>query len=183
MLESRRHVYYDGIMVDSILGLLIFIFLGDWVGRNDYKLLLCLRLYLIINMSFWACPRFDSRSLQLHVVEVCSTALLESEHEFFVLQLSWVNLSRNLLLAYQSFGVVYGDLSTSPLYVYRSTFIGKLQNHENEDSILGAFSLIFWTITLIPLLKYVFIILDADDNGEGERYKVLFLIFVRIGGV
>ena len=83
------------------------------------------------------------------------------------LQLSWVNLSRNLLLAYQSLGVVYGDLSTSPLYVYTSTFLGKLQNHNNEEVIFGAFSLIFWTLTLIPLLKYVFILLSADDNGEG----------------
>jgi len=83
------------------------------------------------------------------------------------LQLSWVNLSKNLILAYQSFGVVYGDLSTSPLYVYTSIFKGKLQTHLNEDAIFGAFSLIFWTLTLIPLLKYVFIVLSADDNGEG----------------
>ena len=75
------------------------------------------------------------------------------------LHFSWVNLSRNLVLAYQSFGVVYGDLSTSPLYVYKSTFVGKLQNHHNEYTIFGAFSLIFWTLMLIPLLKYVFIIL------------------------
>lgn len=71
--------------------------------------------------------------------------------------------------------MVYGDFSTSPLYVYKSTFIGKLQTHENEDSIFGAFSLIFWTITLIPLLKYVFIMLSADDNGEGVP-KVLFVV-------
>ncbi|KAI4339480.1 hypothetical protein MLD38_024422 [Melastoma candidum] len=90
--------------------------------------------------------------------------------------LSWVNLSRNLLLAYQSFGVVYGDLSTSPLFVYKSTFIGKLQEHENEDSIFGAFSLIFWTITLIPLLKYVFIMLAADDNGEGGTFALYSLL-------
>lgn len=80
-----------------------------------------------------------------------------------------MNLSRNLLLAYQSFGVVYGDLSTSPLYVFPLTFTttGKLQNNVNEDSIYGAFSLIFWTLTTIPLIKYVFIVLSADDNGEG----------------
>lgn len=78
-----------------------------------------------------------------------------------------MSLSRNLLLAYQSFGVVYGDLSTSPLYVFRSTFEGKLQNHRDEETIFGAFSLIFWTLTLIPLIKYVFILLSADDNGEG----------------
>ncbi|PSR85258.1 Potassium transporter like [Actinidia chinensis var. chinensis] len=91
-------------------------------------------------------------------------------------QFSWVNLSRNLVLAYQSFGVVYGDLSTSPLYVYKSTFVGKLQNHHNEDAIFGAFSLIFWTLTLIPLLKYVFIVLSADDNGEGGTFALYSLL-------
>ncbi|KAH1204883.1 Potassium transporter 4 [Glycine max] len=91
-------------------------------------------------------------------------------------QLSWVNLSRNLLLAYQSFGVVYGDLSTSPLYVFTSTFKGKLQNHHDEETIFGTFSLIFWTLTLIPLLKYVFILLSADDNGEGGTFALYSLL-------
>ncbi|XP_050270590.1 potassium transporter 4 [Quercus robur] len=90
--------------------------------------------------------------------------------------LSWVNLSKNLILAYQSFGVVYGDLSTSPLYVYTSIFKGKLQTHLNEDAIFGAFSLIFWTLTLIPLLKYVFIVLSADDNGEGGTFALYSLL-------
>lgn len=83
------------------------------------------------------------------------------------LQFTRMSLSRNLILAYQSLGVVYGDLSTSPLYVYKSTFVGKLNEHQNPDAIFGAFSLIFWTLTLIPLLKYVLIVLSADDNGEG----------------
>ncbi|KAK6947294.1 Potassium transporter, partial [Dillenia turbinata] len=89
---------------------------------------------------------------------------------------SWANLSRNLLLAYQSFGVVYGDLSTSPLYAYTSTFKGKLDDYENETAIFGAFSLIFWTLTLIPLLKYVFILLSADDNGEGGTFALYSLL-------
>ncbi|TKY62955.1 Potassium transporter 4 [Spatholobus suberectus] len=91
-------------------------------------------------------------------------------------QLSWVNLSRNLLLAYQSFGVVYGDLSTSPLYVFTSTFKGKLRNHHDEETIFGTFSLIFWTLTLIPLLKYIFILLSADDNGEGGTFALYSLL-------
>jgi KUP system potassium uptake protein len=77
-----------------------------------------------------------------------------------------------LLLAYQSFGVVYGDLSTSPLYVYKSTFSGKLRQYQDEETVFGVLSLIFWTFTLIPLLKYVTIVLSADDNGEGV-YKSL----------
>ena len=77
------------------------------------------------------------------------------------------SLKVTLLLAYQSFGVIYGDLSTSPLYVYRSTFAGKLRMHENDDEILGVLSFIFYTLTIIPVIKYVFIVLTADDNGEG----------------
>ncbi|KAG8369341.1 hypothetical protein BUALT_Bualt14G0001300 [Buddleja alternifolia] len=86
------------------------------------------------------------------------------------------NFPTSLILAYQSFGVVYGDLSTSPLYVYRSIFVGKLQDHENPDTIFGAFSLIFWTLTLIPLLKYVIIVLSADDNGEGGTFALYSLL-------
>ncbi|KAG4189037.1 hypothetical protein ERO13_A08G201400v2 [Gossypium hirsutum] len=70
-------------------------------------------------------------------------------------------------LAYQSLGVVYGDLSTSPLYVYKTTFSGKLSLHENDEEIYGVFSFIFWTFTLIALFKYTLIVMSADDNGEG----------------
>lgn len=87
-----------------------------------------------------------------------------------------MNLSRNLILAYQSFGVVYGDLSTSPLYVFTSAFRGKLLDHHDEETIFGTFSLIFWTLTLIPLLKYVFILLSADDNGEGILLMTFFSV-------
>ncbi|XP_066307912.1 probable potassium transporter 2 isoform X3 [Miscanthus floridulus] len=81
-----------------------------------------------------------------------------------------------LLLAYQSFGVVYGDLSTSPLYVYKSTFSGKLSQYQDEETVFGVLSLIFWTFTLIPLLKYVTIVLSADDNGEGGPFALYSLL-------
>ncbi|WMV40858.1 hypothetical protein MTR67_034243 [Solanum verrucosum] len=87
-----------------------------------------------------------------------------------------VDISRNMLLAYQSLGVVYGDLSTSPLYVYKSIFVGKLQDYQTPETIFGAFSLIFWTITLIPLIKYVLIVLSADDNGEGGTFALYSLL-------
>ncbi|KAK1311418.1 Potassium transporter 4 [Acorus calamus] len=89
---------------------------------------------------------------------------------------SWRHLSRNLLLAYQSLGVVYGDLSTSPLYVYRSVFMGKLQDYQTEEAVFGVFSLIFWTLTLVTLIKYVFVLLSADDNGEGGTFALYSLL-------
>lgn len=84
-----------------------------------------------------------------------------------------------LSLAYQSLGVVYGDLSTSPLYVYKCTFssYNNLARHAiTEDEILGVLSFIFWTLTLIPLLKYVFIVLNVDDNGEGGTFALYSLL-------
>ncbi|XP_058084386.1 potassium transporter 7-like [Magnolia sinica] len=88
-------------------------------------------------------------------------------------QVNWRSCyKQTLILAYQSFGIVYGDLSTSPLYVYQSTFSGRLRHYQTEDAIFGVFSLIFWTFTLIPLFKYVFIVLSADDNGEGGAFAL-----------
>lgn len=92
-------------------------------------------------------------------------------------QLPWRQHYKNLvLLAYQSFGVVYGDLSTSPLYVYKSTFSGRLGQYQDEQTVFGVLSLIFWTFTLVPLLKYVIIVLSADDNGEGGPFALYSLL-------
>ncbi|KAE8709228.1 Potassium transporter 8 [Hibiscus syriacus] len=81
-----------------------------------------------------------------------------------------------LLLAYQSLGVVYGDLSTSPLYVYKSTFAEDIQHSETNEEIYGVLSFVFWTLTLVPLFKYVFVVLRADDNGEGGTFALYSLI-------
>ncbi|KAI3679023.1 hypothetical protein L6452_38330 [Arctium lappa] len=74
-----------------------------------------------------------------------------------------------LRLAFQSIGVVYGDIGTSPLYVYASTFSDGIKH---EDDILGVLSIIFYTITLIPVIKYVLIVLHANDNGDGGTFAL-----------
>ncbi|KAI4318239.1 hypothetical protein L6164_026027 [Bauhinia variegata] len=81
-----------------------------------------------------------------------------------------------LTLAYQSLGVVYGDLSTSPLYVYKTTFSGKLSLKKDDEEIFGVLSFIFWTFTVIALFKYVFIVMSADDNGEGGTFALYSLL-------
>lgn len=81
-----------------------------------------------------------------------------------------------LLLAYQSFGIVFGDLSTSPLYVYKSIFSGRLIHYSNEDTVFGAFSLIFWTLTFFSLFKYAILMLFVDDNGEGGIFALYSLL-------
>ncbi|KAL5064229.1 hypothetical protein RYX36_025966 [Vicia faba] len=81
--------------------------------------------------------------------------------------------SVTLSLAFQSIGIVYGDIGTSPLYVYASTFTDGIKD---KDDILGVLSLIIYTIVLIPMLKYVFIVLWANDNGNGGAFALYSLI-------
>ena len=77
-----------------------------------------------------------------------------------------------LRLAYQSVGVIYGDIGTSPLYVYSSTFT----SNPSYDSLLGALSLIIWTLTLMVSVKYVLVVLRADDEGEGGTFAIYSLL-------
>ncbi|CAB4281530.1 unnamed protein product [Prunus armeniaca] len=85
-----------------------------------------------------------------------------------------------LHLAFQSIGIVYGDIGTSPLYVYSSTFTKGI-NH--DDDILGVLSLILYTLTLIPLIKYVFVVLRANDNGDGGTFALYSLLcrYAKVG--
>ncbi|KAI3932234.1 hypothetical protein MKW98_024954 [Papaver atlanticum] len=98
------------------------------------------------------------------------------ENGSFEQNLKRVPIKTVLTLAYQSLGVVYGDLSTSPLYVYKTTFSGKLSLHENDEEVYGVLSFIFWTLTLIPLFKYILFVLSADDNGEGGTFALYSLL-------
>ncbi|RHN39511.1 putative potassium transporter [Medicago truncatula] len=78
-----------------------------------------------------------------------------------------------LALAFQSLGVVYGDIGTSPLYVLASTFPKGI---DHTDDILGVLSVIYYTILALPLLKYVFIVLKANDNGNGGAFALYSLL-------
>ncbi|XP_021771522.1 potassium transporter 10-like isoform X2 [Chenopodium quinoa] len=78
-----------------------------------------------------------------------------------------------LRLAFQSLGVVYGDLGTSPLYVFYNTFPHGVKHH---DDVIGALSLIIYSLTLVPLLKYVFIVCRANDNGQGGTFALYSLL-------
>uniref|UniRef100_A0A6M2EWA3 K+ potassium transporter integral membrane domain-containing protein n=1 Tax=Populus davidiana TaxID=266767 RepID=A0A6M2EWA3_9ROSI len=90
-----------------------------------------------------------------------------------------LSIWQNLALAFQTLGVVYGDLGTSPLYVFTDVF-SKVPIRSEVD-VLGALSLVIYTIALIPLAKYVFVVLKANDNGEGKRslFKLIsfFLLY------
>ncbi|XP_060215738.1 putative potassium transporter 12 [Lycium barbarum] len=85
-----------------------------------------------------------------------------------------VPLLATLSLAFQTLGVVYGDMGTSPLYVFSDVF-SKVPITSEVD-VLGALSIVFYTIALIPLMKYVFIVLKANDSGEGGTFALYSLI-------
>ncbi|KAJ7562535.1 hypothetical protein O6H91_03G073200 [Diphasiastrum complanatum] len=79
---------------------------------------------------------------------------------------------QTIWLAYQTLGVVYGDIATSPLYLFSSITL----KEPNENDYLGILSLVFWSITLITLIKFVFVVLYADDHGEGGNLALYSLI-------
>ncbi len=70
-------------------------------------------------------------------------------------------------------GIIYGDIGTSPLYVMRAV-VG--DDPVRADTILGAVSLVFWTLTIQTTLKYVLLVLQADNNGEGGIFSLYTLI-------
>ena len=61
-------------------------------------------------------------------------------------------------------GIIYGDIGTSPLYVFNAIIGGRVIT---EELILGALSCILWTLTLQTTIKYVILVLRADNRGEG----------------
>ncbi|PON49090.1 Potassium transporter [Parasponia andersonii] len=78
-----------------------------------------------------------------------------------------------LRLAFQSLGVVFGDLGTSPLYVFYNTFPGTI---DDPEDVIGALSLIIYSLTLVPLLKYVIVVCKANDNGQGGTFALYSLL-------
>jgi KUP system potassium uptake protein len=77
-------------------------------------------------------------------------------------------------LSLAALGVVYGDIGTSPLYALKEVFAeGRVPL--SQANILGVLSLVFWTLTVVVSLKYVVLILRADNNGEGGLIAMLAL--------
>ncbi|GAA0730978.1 potassium transporter Kup [Sphingomonas japonica] len=79
-------------------------------------------------------------------------------------------------LAVGAVGVVFGDIGTSPLYAFRETFDGHHKLTLDTAHILGVISLMFWSMMIVVTLKYVTIIMRADNKGEGGSLALLALI-------
>lgn len=70
-------------------------------------------------------------------------------------------------------GIIYGDIGTSPLYVFKA-IVGV--EEINELLVLGGLSCVFWTLTLITTFKYVYLALNADNKGEGGIFALYALV-------
>jgi KUP system potassium uptake protein len=79
-------------------------------------------------------------------------------------------------LAVSAVGIVFGDIGTSPIYAFRETFSGHHDLANGPIEILGVLSLIFWSMMIVVTLKYVAVIMRADNKGEGGSLALLALI-------
>lgn len=81
-----------------------------------------------------------------------------------------------LKLAVGAIGIVFGDIGTSPLYAFRETFAGHHPLTLDPAHIMGVVSLMFWSMMIVVTLKYVVIIMRADNKGEGGSLALLALV-------
>jgi KUP system potassium uptake protein len=84
--------------------------------------------------------------------------------------------SRLLPLTLTALGVVYGDIGTSPLYAMRECFFGTHSVPPTHENVLGVLSLIIWSLLLVVSLKYVALVLRADNQGEGGILALTALV-------
>jgi len=85
--------------------------------------------------------------------------------------------SRRLLpLTLTALGVVYGDIGTSPLYALRECFFGSHSVRPTHENVLGVLSLIIYSLVAVISIKYVAIVMRADNHGEGGVLALTALI-------
>jgi len=78
-------------------------------------------------------------------------------------------------LALGALGIVFGDIGTSPLYAFRECFLNEAGIEMSPESVFGVLSLIFWTLALIICVKYMALVLRADNKGEGGILSLMAL--------
>ncbi|TAL17577.1 MAG: hypothetical protein EPO01_16620, partial [Aquabacterium sp.] len=116
------------------------------------------------------------RRRRIHSLETHARAVQSSDQ-----RIEKRNLSATAALTLGALGVVYGDIGTSPLYALKEVFIHGHLPIEREI-ILGILSMVFWTLMVIVSLKYVVLILRADNNGEGGLIAMLALASTAVEG-
>jgi KUP system potassium uptake protein len=83
---------------------------------------------------------------------------------------------RSMALTLGALGIVFGDIGTSPLYALRECFSPAHGIGTDREMVLGVVSLLFWALTLVVCLKYVLIVLRADNKGEGGILALVSLV-------
>ena len=86
-----------------------------------------------------------------------------------------VDTSGRRALALAALGVVFGDIGTSPLYTLKEAFSPHYGLRNDHDTVLGVLSLAFWALNIVVTLKYVTIIMRADNDGEGGIMALMAL--------
>jgi KUP system potassium uptake protein len=85
-------------------------------------------------------------------------------------------------LALGALGVVYGDIGTSPLYAMRECFFGSHAVTPSHDNVLGVLSLIVYSLLLVISVKYIAVVMRADNQGEGGILALTALVPGGTGG-
>src|SRR5262245_46149446 len=78
-------------------------------------------------------------------------------------------------VALGALGVVYGDIGTSPLYAVKECVTAPHGVDVSPANVLGVLSLVFWSLTLVVVVKYLVFVLRADNNGEGGVLALMSL--------
>ena len=80
-------------------------------------------------------------------------------------------------LSLGAIGVVYGDIGTSPLYAFREAMLAAIEGDGvvSRNNVLGVLSLIFWSLIIVVTLKYIVLLIRADNNGEGGTLALMAL--------
>ncbi len=88
--------------------------------------------------------------------------------------------SKLLVLTLGALGVVFGDIGTSPLYAINEIFFGPSHTLISKLNVLESISLVFWALTIVICIKYVLLVLRADNEGEGGIFALYSLLIKKI---
>jgi KUP system potassium uptake protein len=83
---------------------------------------------------------------------------------------------RLAVLSLTALGIVYGDIGTSPLYAFREAFTGAHRFAPTTENVYGSLSLITWALILVVCVKYLVLVVRADNRGEGGMMSLLALV-------
>ncbi|MDQ3020758.1 MAG: potassium transporter Kup [Bacteroidota bacterium] len=91
-------------------------------------------------------------------------------------QINKINNKKLFLLTLSALGIVYGDIGTSPLYALKECFGGHNAIPPTDDNVLGILSLIFWSLIIVISIKYLLLVMRADNDGEGGILALMALV-------